>query len=243
MKRLASLILSACIALSSFGASATMPGIEPVMGQNVALVTNTDESVNSGSDNPYVFTTQAFGAEAWNRHIIVGYCTSVSGRTVSSATIGGVSATKFGETLSADSGTTCGFLIAAVPTGTTGTVSITLNFLNARMGIGVWRVTGLRSATPTATATDTSVTSDALSNSIAIPAGGIALGNVYAANGTVSWAWTNLSENFDHDVGGGRIQSGALEQNVRTASTPTITAQGGASTPSGGAVLVLGAWR
>lgn len=105
------------------------------------------------------FESVDFGAEAIDRYIIVGYSTRNDTRTITAVTIGGISATILVQDTNGN--TTTGMAMAAVPTGTSGDVVVTLNGTADAHYLGVWSATGLASATPVATAVSNSSGSDA----------------------------------------------------------------------------------
>jgi hypothetical protein len=97
------------------------------------------------------FSGVSFGAASASRRIYVGVTagSSTNGATISSATIGGVSATIF--TLKASGGSFStgvhNILVASVPSGTTGDISITYSAgLNNPKNIHVYRVVGQTTA-------------------------------------------------------------------------------------------------
>lgn len=101
--------------------------------------------------NPATYTGVDFGTEAADRYIIVALGTRNDSRTFTSVTIGGVTATILVQ--QRDGNTTAGIAIAAVPTGTSGTVEVNLNGNADSHYLGVWSATGLDSATPVDTGT------------------------------------------------------------------------------------------
>jgi hypothetical protein len=116
-------------------------------GGSGTVLTYLDNYVQeSGNQNPITFSSVDFGTEASDRYIIVGYGTRNDSRTINSVTIGGVSATILVQ--QGDGNTTAGIAIAAVPTGTTGDVVVTLNGTADSHYLGVWSATGLASPTP-----------------------------------------------------------------------------------------------
>jgi hypothetical protein len=100
-------------------------------------LTPTDSTNDATSETTYNFTSQNFGSARKYRRIIVavsGY--RDAGGTVSSATIGGVSATVHVNKSQAYS--SIAIISAVVPTGTSGTVSITWSVLQAACSISVF---------------------------------------------------------------------------------------------------------
>ena len=106
----------------------------------------------------YSFASVDIGAADATRYVIVALAArnSTADRTVSSATIAGVSASIVADGSAAN--TQCAILMAAVPTGTTGTIAITFSAAQLRCGIAVWAAYNLRSATAIATLATASAT-------------------------------------------------------------------------------------
>lgn len=105
----------------------------------------TDTSEDASDLTTYTFSTQDLGAEAADRYILVGIGwrqAASADRSVSSATIGGVSASIIRGSDHVGAGGTA-IIGAEVPTGTTGDVVITFNAGNSRCLIGVARCTGI----------------------------------------------------------------------------------------------------
>ncbi len=170
------------------------------------------EASQTGSDSDgttqstYTFSGVSIGAADANRYVVVGLALRAAGnRTISSVTIGGVTATSAVD-LDGDAGgntTRAALFIAAVPTGTTADVVMTLSGSAARAAVVAWR---LVNANPTANDTDTS-SSDPSGSTLNIPAGGVGIGFGASHNGT-SVSWTNLVEDVD-SVESGMVYSGA----------------------------------
>jgi hypothetical protein len=117
-------------------------------------------SVNAANQAAYTFSTLSFGAAAADRLLIVAIAGNTSGSvaTLLSTTIGGVSATIHAQ--ANNQGNTrnghAAVVSALVTAGTSGDVVITWDTAGAMLdcGYALYRVTGLVSATPTDTATD-----------------------------------------------------------------------------------------
>lgn len=173
----------------------------------------------------YTFSSQNLGTASADRYIIVATASRGLGatRSISSATIGGVSATKVAEVANTGGGntsTTC-LLIAAVPSGTTGDVAITYDSGMLRCGIGMWAATALTSATPTDTATSTA--DDPTESTLDVNAGGFAIAVGYTANQATT-TWTGLTEKYDaQDLGEGITHSGASDTFASAQTNLTIT--------------------
>ncbi len=150
----------------------------------------------------YTFSAENLGTAAADRYIIIGIGSRGLGSlTLSTVTIGGVSATLVSNNPVVNTNTTITSLcLANVPTGTTGDVVITFSGQMLRCGIGVYRVTGLSSATPTSTGISSA---DAPTANLNINAGGIAIGTASLPR-TSNAAWTGITTqdyNFEPEAG------------------------------------------
>src|SRR3990167_1616167 len=135
-------------------------------------LTETDNAIDATNAEIYTFSAQAIGVASADRIVIVGISTRAGATSIDSVTIGGISAS---EVVFSGHGTGSGIVTlyqAAVPTETTADIVVNLNVTANRCGIVVWRLTGAN-ATATATASDNSITSDAFSASLVIPADGV----------------------------------------------------------------------
>ena len=147
----------------------------------------------------YTFSSAALGTAASDRKVVVtihGRSTNPSTRTISSVTIGGVTATE-AVSVSNTIGNRCAIYVADVPTGTTGDIVVVFNDTMQKCAVGSYAMYGAGSSTPTATATDIA---SAFSQTLNIPANGAAFavaGNQF--NTTASWA--GLTENYDTAIG------------------------------------------
>lgn len=142
----------------------------------------------------YTFNSVDFGAADSTREIfIVGFAGTTTTRTLSTATIGGITATVINQGAGATGSSFIAF--ATVPTGTSGTVVLTLSgsashilfscfVINNRTNIGQTAVT----TTPTASATQSSP----FSSSITMPNRGFGLGLTGTSSNLVSPASNNF---------------------------------------------------
>ena len=156
----------------------------------MAITRSLTASASSNSDaSSYTFSAQAIGAAASDRYVLVGIAArNSSDVALNSVSIGGVSATSVVSATA--SGSRAAFYIANVPTGTTGDVVVTFASTMLRCAIGVWRVDGLTSTTPTDSTTNTT---DPFAANINISAGGAAFGLAYTNGAQTSISWTNLT--------------------------------------------------
>lgn len=167
-----------------------------------ADVTFLSEQKSGNDTTGYSFSGVSLGAAASDRYIIATVHATASGRTIASVTIGGVTAT---DVLA--SNLNYGIFIANVPTGDTGDVVVTLDAGGTSMHVGLWRITGLVSATADDTDDGRGVTGSdtptgTLSIDVSVGAGG-GSGFAIASCGQtgpadpISATWTEVTENFD----------------------------------------------
>ena len=201
-----------------------------------SYLTEVEDTSNAAT---YNFSSVSFGVPSASRQIIVGTCGVIgSGQTISSVTIGGVSATQVVQ--ASNGGQPCGLFIANVPTGTSGTVSVTFSTTMGRAHIGVWRMVAANSAAAEDTISLGLGSSGSQSGTIDVSANGVII--AYGiGNNTGNHGWTGVNEDFDttveslHAVSGASIQLGSAEIGR------TITADPGSGSSVYG--LVAASWR
>lgn len=183
-----------------------LPGFTGIIGApttSTAAITFTD----SGSTNPpggtsHSITGLSFGAAATDRYIIAvvgGLNNSGVNGVVSGVTIGGVTATSVVATTTNDA--RAAIFIAAVPTGTSGTVVITYNTDCTASGAAVFRAVGLNSPVADGTSSSLSESLSPVSMNVTYITGGYTIGGGQTSSSAVnSWAWTGLTEVVEVDV-------------------------------------------
>lgn len=165
----------------------------------------------------------AIGTASATRKVVVGAAcvgSAASARSVSSMTIGGVSATYvIGQSDALGSQQyRVEIWQATVPTGTTGDIVTTWNANVAQHGIGVYAIYDAASA-----AHDTGgSTASPMSDTLNIPANGVAVG-VAGSNGGATFTWTNLTEAYDAEM----KTTGGTNQNHTGAYAAFATLQTG----------------
>jgi hypothetical protein len=188
-----------------------------------ATITFTDSSIDATARTVYTFTSQAFGTASTDRKILVAVAAHRAPTSVTSVTIGGVSATNI-ITQGRGSAGVVALYLAAVPTGTTGSVVITFPSTATGGGsVGVWGLTGT-SATATDTDSEDYGEGDATNFTLDVNvlAGGVAIATAASGNsgGTHTTVWSGgVTENYDTQVGTNEWHSGASNLQ-ETASTP-----------------------
>lgn len=176
---------------------------------------------DAGSDAQSNFSFGSFGAEATDRYLVALIsCQDSDSTVVNSVTIGGVSATISVQAPSASRNTQTAIAIAAVPTGSSGSVVV-----NWSQDIGsdqlctLLRVTGLSSVT----AYDTDGVEDrsndpSLAGSIDCEAGGVVIAGAVNTNGRTS-TWSLANEVVDQPTTDGNIDHSVAYEMFATAQT------------------------
>lgn len=181
--------------LTGFNAAAAVAAQTPVTINYVGT------TVDTGDTSTYTFTNHAIGTASADRVVLVAVCvrSATAGISISSMTIGGVSATELVEA-STGANVTSAIYGLLVTSGTTATIVVTPSNSSQRCAVSVFEMTGTGGATTTsATATDTSPPS---STTITIPANGAAVGLSFATSGSAvgTGTWAGLTEDNDADL-------------------------------------------
>ena len=193
-------------------------------------VTGTNATDYSGS-----FDGISIGTASADRRVVVaasGARTSAGKRTVSSMTIGGVTAQQ--DSITGPSAQADGNDIwsAVVPTGSTADIDIVWSAAMLNMGINVWTVTGGVSTRVAVHDTlEVGHASAALSGTITVPTDGVLIANAYGDGTLRTWSWTNATERSDESLESTASHSGA---DASVAGDITITA-----TPNGAYTSLL----
>lgn len=248
MARRSLAFLLACWLAWANPSAAQIPGIfQPAMVGAVGVVLTFDAETNiQAGGSPNTFTSVALGTPSPDRLILLGIgVSSGSGMSITSVTIGGVTATQLTEAHGA--GGISALYAALVPTGTTGNIVVTTPYTPGTIGFKVWDIKNYNSATPTNTYTaGTTGGVNPASVSANISAGGIAVGFIGNLNvsASVTFTWAGITKNgTDQDAGSGvnRTISGA------SASFPAAQTGLTVSATSNGSVsynfMVVGAFR
>lgn len=196
------------------------PGPDVAPDVTGAFLQRTADSVDRTT---YTFAAQNLGTAVAGRLIVVAVharATGATALTVSSASIGGVSATIAVQLSSTATDTSVNAIVyAVVPTGTTGDIVVTLSRASNRCMVGAWRLVDLVSTTPTDTDSSSAANPTC---SLTVSAGGYAIGAACVAVGGGSATWTGLDEVYDA-ITEALTHSGASKA-FPAADTPTITA-------------------
>ena len=174
--------------------------VSPAGGGTVgfSFVTSADDTTTINTNK--TFSSVSLGAAAADREIVVAISLSgVNTNFIGSVTIGGVSATRdVGYTTNQAAVADIGR--AAVPTGTTGNIVITLNTHNGvqtfnRWSIGVYRLTGraVANAAPFDTA-GPSAGNGGITVNLDVEAGGVIIA---AGRNAGTATWSGLTEDYN----------------------------------------------
>lgn len=190
----------------------------------VVLVSSGTQAQVSGNAT---FTSQNFGPAAANRYIVIGTT------ALTTVTVGGVSATKMVSVTSSNG--TSALWVAAVPTGTSGTVVVNGSG-SQTTAFAAYSMIG--NASPTPGATNTSTTNPP-SASIAIPTRGVAIAFCLSENGATP-VWTGLTGDVDLFIDNSHPRTAAAHLAVNAGATPT--AQCSSAGNNGVNAMVLASW-
>lgn len=189
-----------------------------------------DTAINHSDLTTYSFSSVSFGTATADRQIYIVCTTGASGgatRTVSSATIGGETASVVVQTSTATGGKDVAIIKASVPSGTSGTVSITFSGACLRAAISVYAV---YNANTTDHATASDVDEGPLSVSINVPANGAVIAGVGCGGNTSSYnltSWTGVNEDVDTSVSSGDGGAGAGDDHFGSGHLEYAAAQTG----------------
>jgi hypothetical protein len=179
-------------------------------------------AVNSADQTTYTFTAQDIGAAAATRRVVVVVGASAGGAvTLSSATIGGVSATIH---VNVNDFPHISIISAQVPTGTTGDVVVTFSAGVQDAGIGVYRMINEGSSSPFATASVSASTTPSVS--IDVPTNGSLFAGsiVNSFFGANTFTWTGATERYDAVVEtNNAYHSGASETGLSSQTGRTVS--------------------
>lgn len=211
----------------------------------------TTPTVDTTDLTTYSFAGVSIGtADATRRVIVAVGWFSTTARTLSSATIAGVSAT-IHVTSGAGAGgrfNGCALISAQVPTGTTASIDFTLSGA-ASWGIAsVYRQVGEHTSTPHATTSDNtlSVAQDDYDLLINIPSSGaVVAAAVTDVNGgtPTGYAWTNAVEDFENaSIETNGIWGSASQDGLSTETNRAVTCVLTSSTGTGVGCSVAMSW-
>lgn len=177
-----------------------------------------------GAFTTYTFASLALGTARGYRLVAVHGTNNTAPRTISGVTVDGVAAIAVGSAVS-NSNSTVAFWIAPASANTTGDVEVTWSAGQIVCGVGVWQVEGLVSLTPTATGSDTSMSSGELSAVVEVLGDGVIFGAAFNRANT-AFTWSGLTEDYNIacDSNTKRMTGGSLSVSTTTTVTcaPTV---------------------
>lgn len=218
------------------------------LGQPAPTVTYRDNASSSVLQSSYTFSGLSIGPTGSNRLVVVavGWTNSTGiARTVSSATIGGVSATiqcQINDAASTAPGVAV--LSAFVPTGTTATVVV--NFSGNNRNCIVATYSAYNVASGTATDTDTSIsgviagTSGSTSVTSTVSTDGFIVASGLASSFDTTTITFSAGVSEDFELAQGTIRANAGSASGQTSGNKTVTVSG-TNSVSGGWGLFLAA--
>lgn len=189
-----------------------------------ASVTFLQTAADTASAITYTFSSQNFGTASGDRLLVCAF--SAKGGTstaLTSLTIGGVTASLVASAAGATvDDNIVALYVAAVPTGTSGSVVATLNGTNAaRAHIALWAITGAN-----ATPHDTD-SKNGFSVSVDTPANGASI-VAYVTQSTTAKTWTGGTERYDDTTESVITSSGTSDNHAGAATLNVSTGNVGA---------------
>lgn len=185
------------------------------------------ESFQTTSASTYTFTSASYGASSPDC-VVVGVGGGNSTRTISSMTIGGVSASLIKQQVSTNY--TAEMWGATGVSGSSGNIVVNWSGSQANgTHIGVWSLTGTGGCTATATAGSTAIPGAPALASTSNP--GVAIGYAYGNNNSATTSVTNATKRFgDNNATANNTAVGADTSTSGGALTITFTMTGGTPT-------------
>lgn len=202
--------------------------------------TNGTSAQDTTSQTTYTFTSQSIGAADASRVVAAVVVSRQAGTVgdISSVTIGGVSATQVKTCYNTAANTSVlAIWVAAVPTGTTATVSVVFPSAMLRAMVSLYRIVGSNGSVPSGAAIDclynTSVGSVAAT--VTVPSGGgSVIGSMNTNTATVTP--TNYTEDIDTAISTTAVETG---NDTSHSGSTTYTATFSTSASGG---IVAAAW-
>jgi hypothetical protein len=223
-------------------------GMLPGKQKPVSLINRgTTAFVSSSGLTTYTFTSVAIGAASATRRVIilaVGSHSTITGRALVSATIGGVSAAiDVQRTQGLTFSKVSAIISATVPTGTTATVTLTFSAAMTLCSGLATAIDNLVNTAPvtTANAGNSSGTNTCSTAAMSWPAGAYIVGVAGSGSSSATYTWSGsaLTEYFDA-VAGLTTMSAADLFSVSAASSQVVTIT---QTTNSVGCLVVAAYR
>lgn len=196
------------------------PPVEPA---DISFIGTAAQTRNAST---YTFSDVAMGDEAADRYIVVGMA-GFGNHTVDSVTVAGEPATQVVSVVNSNNNARSSLYIIALPSGTTSTIVISLNGAPTNYGIAVWRLTGIADLTPHATASAGGVLAMPIDVSLAVPAGGIAIGYGHTGSSVIVNTWSGIDQEFDSLIESNKQHGGQRGFPWSTTAALSVSASGG----------------
>ena len=215
------------------------------MGSNTLFAEFLGSSVNNTSGSSFTFSGESLGVASTSREIFVavswGKDTGVSIQTLSSATIGGVSATIHVQDGRSGTSQSLGaaMISAVVPTGATGNIVCTFTGVNTSCGIGKFRVLNRKSLTATTKQNNSSSSPVTTSVNIDVAQNGALMAAYMASEDPGTVTWTNITKQYEGGSSASYHYSGALSTGLASQVGRNITTSQSTSGTAGVVVAVV----
>lgn len=164
-----------------------------------ATVTYVGNNFDGAPASTITFTAEPIGTAAADRFVVVAVNiqdNSAGTTAITTMTIGGNNAALLHSFKCATHRTMTAFYGLLVTSGTTADIVVTANDAWDGVAIGVWRCNSLQSETPTDTGGNDTA-SAAITDTINVSAGGVALAAGGVSNGNTTYTWSAPTERFD----------------------------------------------
>lgn len=204
---------------------------------SLSFIASTADDANQTT---YSFASQSLGVADGTRRIVIVCHWHGSSLTLNSATITGIAATIHIQATSGNSNV--GIISALVPSGTSGTIAMTLSGGALRARIAVYRATGGVLLSPHATMTDNTLSGAVLSGTINIPAvGWVVAGSTWAGVSGTTFTYVGVTEQYDATVAeaAGIKMSGGFNTGLALQSNRTVSATISNATAAAGALAAM----
>jgi hypothetical protein len=205
---------------------AEFPDIAPIVPFTAEYVTST--SASTGGSSAYTFSNISIGDAADNRTVVVTVSWNAGGfdRLLTSATIGGVSATIIQSSDAAGWERGC-IIYADVPTGTTADIALTWSAgVATGAAIGVFRLTGSSGVYSSATESSDGSGGESYTTTVTTPDAPSYIISSYSSGGTyTNLVWTNTTERYNYPLMSSAPGAGASTE-AFSAGSIDITADG-----------------
>lgn len=220
-----------------------LPGMFPLAVPQASdgslALSYTDSFTSTTSGSSFTSGSEDIGNADASRRVIVAvvWSTSTSSpKTLSSATIGGLSATIHQQI--APNGIRSALISRKVPSGLTAVCSVTLSGSVSNCSMFFYRLVNESSSSPYDTASDITLSGSTLSANLSIPSNGVAIGvAIHKTLPLTTFSWTNLTEDVDLVLQANYGRSSA-HQNGLASGTLTVTAVA-SNTPNDGGLNLM----